>query len=224
MKNTDADFSALLPDSLRHDPVIQALEAGFSAEYRRLVTDIPAVMPWEDLDAQTEPVLSLMAYDVNPLFWDPGWTDDVKRDVLRNALRWRMIHGTPACVEEFLAVVLRLRAEVIPWWLYGGEPGRFRVHVDFAGHGYDEEAWAEAVRIILRANNTRSHLDALEMELRVEGVMYLGAAVLVEERITLWPYVPPEISLSMTPYLLAGTDMLEAIALPVADRQRAEGG
>ena len=212
LKNTD-DFSALLPDSIREDTTIQGFQGGFAAEYGRLVADIPAVMPWENLDSQVEPVLSLMAYEVNPLLWDKFWSDEIKREVLRNSLRWRMIHGTPACVEEFASAVLEAAATVTPWYLYGGEPGRFRVNVEFSEHGYTEEALESAYRAIMRAKNTRSHLDAIDLELASRGSVFFGACAMVEEAITVWPYVPPEIDAPITAHIAAATDVIETITV-----------
>ena len=211
LKNTDTDFSALLPDFIRFDSIIHGLQGGFTAEYGRLVADIPAVMPWEHLDSQAEPVLSLMTYDVNPLLWDKDWSDEVKREVLRNSLRWRMIHGTPACVEEFASAVLEAAATVIPWWIYGGEPGCFKVHVEFSGHGYTEEALVSARRAIVRAKNTRSHLDAIDLELVSRGAVFFGAISLIEESITIRPYVPPEIDAPYQARISSAADVVETI-------------
>jgi phage tail P2-like protein len=211
LKNTDNNFSALLPDSIREDSVIQGLQEAFAAEYSRLVADIPAVLPWENLDNQTEPVLSLMAYDVNPLLWNKNWSDEIKREVLRNSLRWRMIHGTPACVEEFASTVLDAAAVVIPWWIYDGEPGCFKVNVEFSSHGYTEEALESAYHAIMRAKNTRSHLDAIDLELASRGLVFWGACVLVEESITIRPYVPSEINASFEAHIASATDVMETI-------------
>jgi phage tail P2-like protein len=187
LKNTDTDFSALLPDSLRDDPTIKGFAAGYAVEYRRLVMDVPAVMPWERLDSHTEPVLSLMAYDVNPLLWDDAWTDEVKRGVLRNALRWRMIHGTPVCVEEFLWVIMAIETRVRSWWEYRGTPGCFRLAVYLPALGLSCLRRVQLLEIVSRAKNTRSHLEALEITASGRSAIHIGACARVTVRLRLYP-------------------------------------
>jgi phage tail P2-like protein len=190
---TASDFSALLPHSLRDDPIIRGLAAAFSTEYRRVVGDIPAVMPWERLDSLTEPVLSLLAYDVNPLLWDDAWTDAIKRDVLRNSLRWRMIHGTPVCVEEFLWTVMRIDARVLSWWEYDGpydghgEPGCFRLNFPLPPEGLSCPRRTQLLRIAYRAKNTRSHFDSMGAHVDARAPIRLGALSRVGLRVRLYP-------------------------------------
>jgi phage tail P2-like protein len=188
IRNTDSDLSPLLPDSLRGDPVISGLAAAFSAQYRRIVMDIPAVMPWERLDSLAEPMLSLLAYEVNPLLWDDEWEDAVKRDVLRNSLRWRMIHGTPACVEEFLQVVTAMAARVVPWWEYGGRPGCFRLSVIQAGENLSCPRLRQTLEMIARAKNTRSHFDGFYLAGGGGGTVYIAGACRMHLRIRLSPH------------------------------------
>jgi phage tail P2-like protein len=187
LRNTDSDFSPLLPDSLRDDPVIRGFSAAFSTEYRRVVTDIPAVMPWERLDSHTEPVLSLMAYDVNPLLWDDEWADEVKRGVLQNSLRWRMIHGTPACVEEFLWTIMAIETRVRSWWEYQGSPGCFRLSVFLPASGLSCLRRGQLLEIVNRSKNTRSHFEALDITASGRSAVRIGGCARVAVRLRLYP-------------------------------------
>jgi phage tail P2-like protein len=134
-----------------------------------------------------------MAYDVNPLLWDDAWTDGVKRDVLRNALRWRMIHGTPSCVEEFVGIVMHIDARVSSWWEYDGpydghgEPGCFRLDFPVPPEGLSCPRRTQLLQIVYRAKNTRSHFDSIGASIHARSIIRLGAMSRVGLRVRLYP-------------------------------------
>ncbi len=211
MRQSGLDFRALLPDSISGDPTIMALAESVGQELRATAALGDLVRVKSRLDELTEPVLSLLAWEYNVVFWDAALPDATKRTLIRQAIRWRRIHGTPACVEEACSVVFGEPARVVNWNRYGGEPGRFRVEVEITEAPLEPDLPARALEVIRVTKNMRSHLDELRVVITSRG--YIRMPCVMQPAITLdvRPWTPTETDLNCERRVACGVHVVATL-------------
>ncbi len=199
MRQGELDFRALLPGSIAGDATVMAMAEGVGQELRAAFELSDVVRLYARLDAQVEPVLSLLAWQLNVVFWDAALSDGVKRTLIRQAIPWRRIHGTPACVEQAVAAVFGEPAQVVPWFDYAGTPGKFRVEVEITTAPLPGGIADKALAVVAATKNARSHLDELRIVIVGQAAGKAACASLMDEVVDVIPWslsgVEAEISL-----------------------------
>lgn len=118
-------FYELLPDSIRDDATITASAASLDPSRRSLVLGIPNVLLWARLDPApgylspplqrlvdlggglkplSEAELELLAYQLHVDFRETATTREQLAAMVRNAIPWHRIKGTPAGLKAALAL------------------------------------------------------------------------------------------------------------------------
>lgn len=188
MRQGELDFRALLPGSIAGDATVMAMAEGVGQELRAAFALSDVVRLYARLDAQVEPVLSLLAWQLNVVFWDAALSDGVKRTLLRQAIPWRRIHGTPACVEQAVAAVFGQPAQVVPWFDYAGTPGTFRVEVEITTAPLSGGIADKALAVVAATKNARSHLDELRIVIAGRGGAKTACVAMADETVDVFPW------------------------------------
>lgn len=211
MRQADLDLRALLPDSISGDSKVMAMAEGFGQELRTVAGLIDRVRLYDRLDEMTEPTLSLLAWQFNVVFWDAQLSDPVKRTLIRRAIPWRRIHGTSACVEQAVAAVFGEPALVVPWFDYGGVPGKFRVEVEITEAPLPGGIADKALAVVKATKNARSHLDELRIVIAGKGFVRAVGAVQTDEVIDLYPWTAAGIAVEQTTRAAGGVHIVETL-------------
>lgn len=95
------------------------------------IDDIPAPLAdlWNPATCPAD-LLPWLAWAMSVEDWQPYWTDDIKRAVVRESIQVHRAKGTRAAVDRLLAAV-GARAEIREWWQMDppGQPHTFEIDV-----------------------------------------------------------------------------------------------
>ncbi len=211
MRQAELDLHALLPESISGDPAIRALAESVGQELRATAALGDLVRVKSRLDELTEPVLSLLAWEYNVVFWAADLPDATKRTLIRQAIAWRRIHGTAACVEEACAAVFGEPARVVNWNRYGGAPGRFRVDVEIAEAPLQPDLPDRALSVIQATKNARSHLDGLRVVITSRGVIRMPCVMQPAIMLDVRPWTPVETELNCERRVACGVHVVAVL-------------
>ena len=128
---------------------------------------------------------------------------DEKIALLESAIYLHRIKGTPAAIEHIFSI-LNIQSKLQEWFEYGGDPYHFKLEVTVTERGLNEEMVQLLEKLVMRFKNTRSYLEAINISLASKSKVYVGAAFLSGEEITIYPYTVSNIEVSGKHYLATG--------------------
>lgn len=114
-------------------------------------------------------------------------TREQKIKLIRAATDLHRIKGTPAAIEAVLSA-LSLNGKVSEWFEYDGDPYYFKLNIEVTNEGIDESTIQLLEKLIDVYKNKRSWLEKLNIYFTSPGALYVGAASLTGEEITVYPY------------------------------------
>ena len=167
-------LSEILPQSLTADGKILATAKYFDEELAKLSGAIKQVLHLPRLDELPSDVLDHLAWQYHVDNYSSDFSEEIKREMIRESIYLHRIKGTKA------AVILALKAfsenpEVSEWYEYGGKEYFFKVILqDLKDVGDDGET---LLRTIYDSKNVRSWLEEIffELEEKEAHAHYHGA-------------------------------------------------
>lgn len=171
IKYFDGQITDILPRNFTQDPAVQAFSAAIREGTRLLYKYTQACYIYCSIETAPEHVIDLLAKELRTQYYGDAMELDVKRGLVRNTLIWYMTSGTPAAVEELVAIVFG-EGEVAEWFEYGGDPYWFKIKTNAI---MTEDMLTFFSDMIRRVKNTRSHIEAIEIHRTIEQTIYTGA-------------------------------------------------
>ena len=149
-----------LPHILRQDERVDAARQALEKALADLSKAARECLFLPRLDELTGDVLDVLANQYHTDFFEPTMSDELKRFMIRDAIRFHRIKGTPQAVEEIVRKVY-IDARVEEWFEYGGEPYFFRIKQDITDTGEltDRETLDRVRAIVRETKNARSWLE-----------------------------------------------------------------
>ena len=153
------------------------------------ITDIPV-----DLNTLWSPdtcpvhLLPYLAWAFSVDRWDEGWTESVKRQVVKDAFYIHQHKGTTSAVRRVVEPFGFL-IRIIEWWQTGETPGTFRLDIGVQDQGITEDTYLELERLISDAKPCSRHMIGMSINLQTSGPYWVGAASYLGEEITIYPYI-----------------------------------
>lgn len=139
-------------------------------------------------DPDTCPValLPYLAWALSVDRWDRDWTEETKRQVIRDAWAIHRHKGTISAirrvVEPFGYVI-----NVTEWWETGDPRGTFRLDIGVLDVGITEKMYTEMERLIADARPVSRHLVGLNIMQDIQGYLYTGGVMYDGDVITIYP-------------------------------------
>ncbi|EMB9094495.1 phage tail protein I [Escherichia coli] len=139
-------------------------------------------------DPDTCPValLPYLAWALSVDRWDRDWTEETKRQVIRDAWAIHRHKGTISAirrvVEPFGYVI-----NVTEWWETSDPRGTFRLDIGVLDVGITEEMYTEMERLIADARPVSRHLVGLNIMQDIQGYLYTGGVMYDGDVITIYP-------------------------------------
>ena len=169
-------LTRILPDSSFLDPKMYASAEALDDQITLFHWAIKNVLHLPRLGELKGTVLDLLADQFHVDAYDAiNFTDEEKRDLIRNSIAWHRIKGTPAAVEMVLAVAFS-KFRVDEWFDYDGKPYYFRLYIK--GTAYSPGSFQSFWRMFLDAKNVRSHLEKVTIDISPDESIkvYTGVA------------------------------------------------
>ncbi len=163
MSSLITEPSALLaafPYSLSRDSNKDKLAAAIVSELVETLSDTEKVEIFPKIDALSEDVLDILAYDLKVDWYEPEADVQYKRKAIKECMLVHKYKGTKYAVETALHSMFK-SAEVKEWFEYSGEPFHFTIKV----YGSTSSDVKKLYLKVLYAKNLRSVLDTVEFEL-----------------------------------------------------------
>lgn len=189
---------ALLPSNATQ---LERLAAQALAQIERVPVPIRDLLSPTRCPVELLPYLA-WAFSVDR--WESTWSEATKRQVIASAYYVHAHKGTIGAlrrVVEPLGYLLR----VTEWWQEKpeGVPGTFRLDIGVLESGITEEMFESLTLLIDDAKPVSRHLIGLAIVLETRGTTYMGAAALLGDTTTVYPYEPGPIEVR-APAILQG--------------------
>jgi len=151
----------IIPPNLKEDPIIRTLCHVEDMAIQKIVRESSKLLLLANIDQQEHAVLDNLSWQMNVDFYEPGLPLEVKRNLIKNSLRFKMDKGTPKAVEEILSVVFD-ESQVVEWFNYDGDPFTFKILTTDRISNMDK--FTEIRKVIDTVKNKRSHLTEFVIE------------------------------------------------------------
>lgn len=202
----------ILPSSLHDDETISNIIKSLDGIFPEFESQIRKIRFYEYLDEQPAEVLDLLAWQFHVDFYDYDYSNEVKRELIRQSITWHRRKGTPMAVEEMVSPIFP-SAEIVEWWDYGGTPYRFRVSgitdpltgaadirrlLTLINSAKNKRSWLDYVQF-KRSTATENHIAMLKSTVKTidvypaavekiapESTFYTAMAMTTTERLTLY--------------------------------------
>ena len=116
-----------------------------------------------------------------------GWkfckNEQEKRELIKNAIKLHKYRGTKYAILKALEVI-NIKANLLEWFEYGGEPFRFKISLDMSS-SYDSELELQIFDLINENKNVRSWLENLSVHLKRDASFTIASFVVTSEEITI---------------------------------------
>ena len=163
------------------DPGIKALSFAIQQALARLQAAADTAGVYYAIDTLQEAALDNLAVELGAMYYDQSLGIDVKRELVKNTLKWYSTAGTPTAVLELVMAVFG-NGDVREWFDVDANPGEFDINTSATITG---DALEEINRIIRKIKNVRSHLRRVNVTREMEAPMFLGSVVRTHYRFTL---------------------------------------
>lgn len=158
------------------------------------ISNIPIVVRevWNP-DTCPANVLPWLAWAFSVDDWDTNWTDDQKRNVIKQSVYSQRIKGTIGAVTRQLAA-LGYSIQILEWWQQEpeGEPYTFDVYITASQYPLSARDYSKVLEVIDTNKNLRSHMGEVSLIVQSGTTVTCGtvSAVGSEISVTNYGYVP----------------------------------
>lgn len=168
-------LTRILPESSFLDPKIYASAEALDAQITAFHLAIREVLHLPRLNELSGTILDLLAEQFHVDAYDAiNFSDEEKRNLIRQSIAWHRLKGTPAAVEMVLQDAFKdLRID--EWFTYGGEPYYFRLWC--RGYISTPERFKSFWLMFMDAKNVRSHLEMVTIDYSHEEPIQLYTGV-----------------------------------------------
>jgi phage tail P2-like protein len=141
------------------------------------IFDVPVIVK-QVWNANTAPVdvLPWLAWALSVDDWDTTWTEEQKRNVIRNAPATQQIKGTLGAVQLQLASV-GIDVQIQEWFnqVPKGEPYTYILHVNVDQFPLNQTTLQKVIQLIETTKNVRSHMATAKINVESEAHGYAAA-------------------------------------------------
>lgn len=161
----------LLPGHLKQKPEVKAISFALNNMAKRALRICNRVSLYSKVDELDGKILDALAVELKTQFYDVSFDLKVKRELVKNTLKWYMKVGTPISVEEIVRSVFG-EGEVVEWDKYGGKPFRFKIKTNTTIDNTNVDKFKELIKNV---KNVRSILEIVEVERNVKSSYNYGS-------------------------------------------------
>ncbi len=158
IKLYDSEIIDILPSHFRNDPDVQAMSYALKKMNQKILDYTKKIGVYCAIENLDEAILDLLATELRTHYYDMTLPVKIKREIIKNTLKWYSKAGTPAAIEELVTIVFG-EGKVKEWFEYNGEPSYFKIEV--TNIEVDEKKNKEFKRLLNQTKRTSAHLDAI---------------------------------------------------------------
>lgn len=162
----DTDYQKIFPENLKKYKNLRTLAKEFELNFKEnIISQLPKLAIYENLEQQSDEVLSELAYQYSIDNWKETLSREIKIKLIKNAYWAHAKKGTKVAIIENLKK-LNYPVMVREWFEYNGKPFTFKL---VANHVNSNPNWIdELIEIIEKYKNCRSIVDTVDLEINRE--------------------------------------------------------
>lgn len=179
MKLQDMEFKRLLPYFMQGDLAVLGLSAGLDDIIQDFDSRFQTLTTWDRINEMGDAELDELAWELNIFWYRKDIPVEVKRKLVLDSDKVYMRLGTKWAIENVIKAYFGDESGISEWFEYGGEPGRFRVHINISGQAVSEADLVEFRRLVTLVKRKSAHLDDITIatEMTTEPPIHIGAAM-----------------------------------------------
>lgn len=175
-KITEQNILSTFPIALREDEKLMGLAAAIATILALRPEEIKQMAIYPRIDELPESLLNILAVDFKVDWYDPDYTLEQKRQIIKDNWRVHRTLGTKSAVETAIAPIYP-DTKVVEWFKYGGDPYHFKLIIDSTFEGVDPDRHKRVLQKVDYYKNLRSVLDDIEyIDAGGTALMYAFAA------------------------------------------------
>lgn len=178
-----------------------------ATQLERVLADVladdlsPPIRELIDPDRCPAEFLPYLAWSYSVDRWDVGWSDAVKRGVIKASFDVHLHKGTVAALRRVIEPLGYL-IDVVEWWQTEppGPPGTFQLRIGVQEHGITEEMFLEVERLIDDAKPLSRHLSGLDINLDTRVPAFYGCALTDGDVLDILPWQSADLDIHVIAY------------------------
>ncbi|WP_026486679.1 phage tail protein I [Caldanaerobius polysaccharolyticus] len=184
MDLSNVDLLNLQTSYMKQDPTTQALCSALNPQFRQLADEVKACLIFSRIDELDDAALDELAWQMHVDWYDANADVEIKRNLIKSAIKVHRYRGTPFAVEEVIQSYFG-DGYVQEWFDYGGDPYKFKVVTN--NPSVTAEQADQFIKVLNKVKNVRSHLETIivalsgEMDLYYAGVVHTGDFIEVRQ-------------------------------------------
>lgn len=173
-KFLNSDYQILFPENLKKYKNLKSLAKEFEKNFKRdIISQLPKLAIYENLEQQSDKILSELAYQYSVDVWEETLPREIKISLIKNAILVHAKKGTKSSVKENLKK-LNKPVKISEWWEYGGNPFTFKIFV-YNLFSATENWIFSLLDTIEKYKNCRSVIEVIEINNSLKNEFKLGS-------------------------------------------------
>lgn len=189
----NVDLLSLQTSYMKKDFTTKALCAALTPQFRQLANETKLCLIYSRVNELDEEALDELAWQMHVDYYDATVAIEVKRELVKNSLKWHKKKGTAGVVKEVIAAVFG-RSWIEEWYQYGGYDFHFKVNVEASQQGASQADLIKLESLIDEYKNERSFLEKINIFLASLGTFFVASTLNCGEQITVYPWSITEVS------------------------------
>lgn len=168
------DLLRLQSPFMQKDPTTIAMCQALNPQFLQLAEETNLCLIYSRVDELGDAILDELAWQLRVDWYDATAELEIKRQLIKSAIKVHQLRGTPAAVEEIIQAYFG-DGYVEEWFDYDGQPGMFKVVT--TNPSITTELAAQFIKVLNSVKNIRSHLEEIVIALSAETQLYLAGVV-----------------------------------------------
>lgn len=171
----------ILPDIFDDQAELKAYAAA-ERKMRKIIYEYAEkTMIYRYMEKLPDAILDLLAEEIGAPYYDSTLPPEVKAELIRNTMPWKMRAGTVWAVQGMVETIFKT-GTVTPWHDYGGAPYFFKISTDAE---VSPERLEEIRKIIHKIKNTETTLESIMFLVELKQNIKFRSGVAVDEFISI---------------------------------------
>ncbi|MDO4313791.1 MAG: phage tail protein [Eubacteriales bacterium] len=170
----EGELLDILPCPIKDDPVVAAFSYALKRQICFVIEAADKARVYAAIEQAPERLLDIMAIQLRSMYYSEKLPLEIKREIVRNTLKWYQKAGTTAAVEELITILFG-EGEVIEWYdidpSEGALPGEFDIITNAQLLVDSVELFKS---IIDKVKNVRSHLRRIITHREFQANLYVA--------------------------------------------------
>ena len=182
MKLSDVDLLRLLPQFMRDDKNAKAFAYAVGSQIKSVTAAIVHTKIYSRIDSLSDEVLDELAWQFNVVEYRKEYDISIKRELIKGCMELHYKRGTVASVIDVVEKIYG-SARIEEWFEYGGQPYHYKIYT--SNIQSNDEMIQELMKIVKEAQNVRSWLEEVIIEIMESMQLYVGCKVIIMDDVTL---------------------------------------